>query len=82
MRANLVSNLDKASVSHDESLVRELRADPELAVAYLQAAMEDNEEPTVLLLALRHVAEAYGMPRMAEQAGIQRESLYLRRPDQ
>ena len=71
-----MNNWDKASVSHDESMVRELRDDPALAVEYLQAAMEDEEEPAVLLLALRHVAEAYGMPRVAEQAGIQRESLY------
>ena len=69
-------NLDKASVSHDETLVRELRDDPELAAAYIQAAMEDEEEPAVLLLALRHVADAYGMPMIAERAGIQRESLY------
>ncbi|MBF0108987.1 MAG: putative addiction module antidote protein [Magnetococcales bacterium] len=71
-----MKHLDRASVSHDESLVRELRDDPELAKEYLQAAMEDEEEPAVLLLALRHVAEAYGMPRVAELAGIQRESLY------
>jgi probable addiction module antidote protein len=46
------------------------------AKEYLQAAMEDDEEPAVLLLALRQVAEAYGMPKVAELAGIQRESLY------
>jgi probable addiction module antidote protein len=67
---------DKASVSHMDALVQELRDDPELAKEYLQAAMEDEEEPAVLLLALRHVAEAYGMPRVAEMAGIHRESLY------
>ncbi|NGZ26676.1 MAG: DNA-binding protein, partial [Magnetococcales bacterium] len=47
-------NLDKASVSHEESLVGELRDDPALAAEYLQAAMADEEEPEVLLLALRH----------------------------
>ncbi|MBF0097270.1 MAG: putative addiction module antidote protein [Magnetococcales bacterium] len=66
---------DKASVSHMDALVQELRDDPELAKEYLQAAMEDEEEPAVLL-ALRHVAEAYGMPKVAETAGIHRESLY------
>ncbi|MBF0419988.1 MAG: putative addiction module antidote protein [Magnetococcales bacterium] len=71
-----MKNLEKTSASHDESLVRELRDDPELAMEYLQAAMEDEEEPAVLLLALRHVAEAYGMPKVAKLAGIQRESLY------
>lgn len=61
-----MKNLDKASVSHDDILVEELRADLELAAEYLQAAMEDEEEPEVLLLALRHVVEAYGMPNLVE----------------
>ncbi|MEO5328230.1 MAG: hypothetical protein H7829_08285 [Magnetococcus sp. THC-1_WYH] len=67
-----MKNLDKTSVSHDKSLVQELHDDPELAKEYLQAAMEDEKEPAVLILALRHVAEAYGIPRVAELAGIQR----------
>jgi len=71
-----MKNLDRASVSHDEALVRELRADSVFAAEYLQAAMEDIEEPAVLLLALRHVSEAYGMADVAKAAGIQRESLY------
>jgi probable addiction module antidote protein len=71
-----MQNLDRASVSHDDALVRELRADPVYAAEYLQAAMEDTEEPAVLLIALRHVSEAYGMTEVATAAGIQRESLY------
>lgn len=71
-----MKNLDRASVSHDEALVRELRADSTFAAEYLQAAMEDAEEPAVLLIALRHVSEAYGMADVAKAAGIKRESLY------
>lgn len=71
-----MKNLDLASVSHDEALVRELRADPAFAAQYLQAAMEDADEPAVLLLALRHVAQAQGMSEVAREAGIKRESLY------
>lgn len=71
-----MKNLDKTSASHDDSLVQELRNDPELAKEYLQAAMEDEAESAVLLLALRHVAEAYGMPKVAEMAGMHREGLY------
>ena len=56
-------NLNRTSVSHDESLVRELCDDPELAAEYLEAALADKEEPEVLLLALRHLAEAYGMSK-------------------
>ena len=45
-------------------------------VAYLNAALEDGE-PTVLLEALRHVAQAKGgMGALAKAAGVSRESLY------
>jgi probable addiction module antidote protein len=67
----------KASISHDEAIVRELRDDPEYATEYLKAAMEDTDEPRVLLIALRHVAEARGgLAKVARDAGIERESLY------
>lgn len=48
-----------ASISHDEAMVRELRKDPQFAAEYLKAAMEDADEPRVLLLALRRVAKAF-----------------------
>jgi DNA-binding phage protein len=48
----------KASVPHEENLIRELRDDPEFCAEYLKAAIEDTDEPKVLLIALRHVAEA------------------------
>lgn len=67
----------QASISHDEAIVRELRENPEFAVEYLKAALEDSDEPAVLLIALRHVAEARGgLARIAKDAGVQRESLY------
>ena len=50
----------KPSISHDQAIVRELRDSPEFAKEYLQAAMEDTDEPKVLLIALRHLAEARG----------------------
>ena len=71
-----MKNMDRASVSHDDALVRELKADPVFAAEYLEAAMEDMDEPAVLLIALRHVSEAYGMADVAKAAGIKRESLY------
>src|SRR6266851_228653 len=67
----------KASISHDEAVVAELRANPDLAAEYLRAALEDSDEPSVLLVALRHVAEARGgIAKVAKAAGIERESLY------
>ncbi len=63
------------SVSHRERLVAELRADPELAAEYLNAAADDDD-PHVYLVALRTVAEAQGMAKVAKAAGVPRESLY------
>lgn len=69
-----------AASSHHEREVAELRADRELAVEYLKAAMEsldDPEDRAVGLLALRTVAEAYGgLGAVATEAGISREALY------
>ena len=67
----------KASTSHDEAVIRELRENPDFAAEYLRAALEDAEEPRVLLVALRRVAEARGgVAKVAKAAGIERESLY------
>ena len=70
----------KAVVSHHDREVEELRADRELAVEYLKAAMESLDNPddrAAGLLALRTVAEAYGgLGAVAAEAGISRESLY------
>lgn len=70
-----MKNLEHASVSHEERLIEELRADPEFAQAYLAAAME--EDIPVILVTLRQLAEAYGgMTKIAEEAGVAREALY------
>jgi probable addiction module antidote protein len=67
----------QAGVSHEEAIVRELRKNAEFAAEYLRAALDDQDEPRVLLIALRHVAEARGgMAKVAKAAGIERESLY------
>jgi probable addiction module antidote protein/putative addiction module killer protein len=65
-----------ASISHDEAIVRELRRNPKFAAEYLKAALEDEDEPRVLLIALRHLAQAQGIAKVAKAAGIERESLY------
>jgi probable addiction module antidote protein len=68
---------DKASLSHDEVMVRKLRERPRFAAEYLKAAMEDTDDPQVLLIALRQIAEARGgLAKVAKAAGIERESLY------
>ena len=60
----------KASVSHDEAIIRRLRKDPDFAAEYLKAALEDEDEPRVLLIALRHLAQAQGIAKVAKAAGI------------
>ena len=69
------------AVSHHDREVAELRADRELAIEYLKAAMQSIDDPDNRaggLLALRTVAEAYGgLGSVAIQAGISRESLYM-----
>ena len=66
----------KTSVLHDEAIIRRLRKDPQFAAEYVKAALEDTEEPLVLLIALRHLAQARGIAKVARAAGIERESLY------
>lgn len=70
----------KACTSHHQLEVESLREDRELAIEYLKVAMEsidDPEDRAAGLLALRAIAEAYGgLGKIAQEAGISRESLY------
>jgi probable addiction module antidote protein len=70
----------KGAVSHHEREVAELRADRELAVQYLKAAMAALDDPNdrgACLLALRTIAEAYGgLSAVAAEAGLSREAMY------
>lgn len=60
---------------YKEHLLEQLQ-DPDEAAAYLNAALQDSD-PRVFLLALRDIAEAQGgMGWLADQAGLNRESLY------
>jgi probable addiction module antidote protein len=66
---------DITSVSHDEYMIRRLRGNSKFAAEYLNAAFEDTEEPAVLLIALRRIAEAGGGIAKEAKTGIERESL-------
>jgi probable addiction module antidote protein len=68
---------NRSSVSYDEMMKKKLKADPEFAAEYLKAALEDSDEPKVLLIALRRITEARGgFTKIAKAAGIERESLH------
>ena len=63
------------AISHDDRVIEELKADPDYAREYLRAAME--EDPAVMLVALRRVAEANGgVAMIAKKTALKRESLY------
>jgi probable addiction module antidote protein len=64
------------SVPYEQELYKDLRTDREGAVEYLSASLEDPNEPELFLIALRHVAEAWGFGHLAEITGLNRESLY------
>ncbi|HXM67880.1 MAG TPA: addiction module antidote protein [Candidatus Acidoferrum sp.] len=66
----------RASISHDQALIKELRDNPSFAVEYLKSALEEDGEPRVLLVALRRVVQARGIAKIAKTAGVERESLY------
>lgn len=57
----------KASTSHDEAIVRRLRKDQDFVAEYLKAALEDEDEPRVLHIALRHFHPSLG-PRQSRQS--------------
>ncbi len=65
--------MPKRSKDYVEGLIEDLK-DPIMATHYLNAALEDS--PQMFLLALRDVAEAYRMSKVAEDAGLTREALY------
>jgi len=66
--------MNEVTVKYEEGLKASL-ADPEEAAAYLNAALEENDQE-VFLLALRDIAEARGFTQMAQNAVLNRENLY------
>ena len=63
-----------ASRAYEKGLDERLK-NPEYAIGYLNAILEENN-PDLLLLGLRDVARAYGFIHIAEATGLNRESLY------
>lgn len=66
-------------VSHDETIIAMLKADPDFANEYLSASLDEAELKggrSAILTAMRHIAQAQGISAVAARAGIPRESLY------
>jgi len=62
------------SVNYKDGLLEDL-ANSDEAVAYLNAALEDGSQE-VFLLALRDVAEAKGMSKLAQSSSLNRDNMY------
>lgn len=66
---------DKPS-DHEKHLIQRFRENPQNAIDYLNACLEDKD-PRVFLLALQDVAKAFGgMTQLAKKTGVSREHLY------
>jgi probable addiction module antidote protein len=65
--------MPKRTADYRTALLEDLK-DPREAADYLNAALRDSEE--AFLVALRDVAEARQMAKIAETVGVSRESLY------
>jgi len=67
------------SIPYDtEFLYPRLKADRQFALEYLNACLQDEEDISLFLLALRQVIEAQGisMTKLSKNAGLNRENLY------
>lgn len=69
----MTTKMAKRTRSHQSWLVESL-ADPDRAAVYLTTALEDS--PAMFLEALRDVAQAREMSKVAREAGVTRKALY------
>jgi len=71
----------RPSKPYKEFLIESLK-DPEQAVAYLNAALEEDKQATetenyqLFLMALRNVAEAWGFTHLANASDLDRSGIY------
>lgn len=68
--------MSKPYRSHAEATAEMFRGDPQFAADYLDAVLADGDQAE-LMMALRHLAEAFGgVGRIAEQAQLSPTTLY------
>jgi probable addiction module antidote protein len=66
--------MKQITAKYEDGLAASL-TDPDEAAAYLNAALEEDDQE-VFLLALRDIAEARGFSHVAQDASLNRENLY------
>lgn len=67
--------MPKRSISHKDKLFEDLQ-DPIFAAEYFNAVLEDGDMGSILLCVKNLVEARGGMTKIAEQTGLNRESLY------
>lgn len=71
-----MANKNNKPTYHEDKLER--LKDPEEAIGYLKACLEETDMPDLFLAALKDIAEArgIGMAKLAQDAHLNRENLY------
>lgn len=67
--------MTKPYISHEEATIQSFKRDPEFAAEYLNAVLEDGTQEE-LMLALRRIAEAFGVKDVAEAAHLNPKTIY------
>lgn len=67
--------MNKPYVSHEEATAASFKRDPEFAAEYLNSVLEDGTQEE-LMLALRRIADAFGMKDVADTAKLNPKTLY------
>ncbi len=66
---------NRKSGDYKKYLLESLK-DPEEMAAYINAAIEEEDDPGALLIAIRNVVESQNISRLAVKAGLNRVTLY------
>ncbi|MBN1999523.1 putative addiction module antidote protein [candidate division KSB1 bacterium] len=66
--------MNKLTKNYKDDLIKDLK-DPNEAAEYLNAALQDGNQE-IFLMALRDVAAARGIKKLAKQASLNRENIY------
>lgn len=64
-----------STTSHNEGLAERLK-DPNYAAGYIKACLKEENTLSMFLSALRDVAQAWGMTKVADRAKVNRQNLY------
>ena len=67
--------MNKPYRDHEDAVAESFRNDPALAAEYLNAVREDGDQQEVML-AMRRIAEAFGVREVAESASLNAKTLY------